>query len=198
LSNGVKLSVTSAPPIEREACLKQIDRLIHSHVLHGSESLCKMLQYLAEHSLEHPGSSVKEYQLATEVFGRPSDFDPHLDATIRVQVGRLRAKLLEYYSSVGTDDPIGVELPKGTYALTFHLRAPQNPAAPKTEELSAAGREKPTAEKTVRNLVITILVLSLLLARLGDSRRFSTIFSSDFMGAIPEWTGGTLGDFQQC
>jgi hypothetical protein len=158
------MSVTSAPPIEKEVCLKQIDKLIQSHVLHGSESLCKMLQYLGEHALEHPGTSVKEYQIATEVFGRPSDFDPHLDATIRVQVGRLRAKLVEYYSTLGSEDPIGVDLPKGTYALTFHLRAPQSATGSRSGELSAAIWEKPATEKTLRSLLIAIFVLSILLA----------------------------------
>jgi len=157
------MSVTSAPPIERDVCLKQVDKLTQSHVLHGSEALCKILQYLSQHALEHPGTSVKEYQIATEGFGRPSDFDPHLDATIRVQVGRLRAKLIEYYSTVGSEDPIGVDLPKGTYALTFHLRVPQNPIRLRSEESVAAGQEKPATEKTVRRLLITIFVLSILL-----------------------------------
>src|SRR2546427_9720170 len=108
---------------EREQFLAEIDRLTGSHVLHGSESLCKLLRYLAEHALHHPGVPLKEYQIATEVFGRPADFDPQSDSTIRVQAGRLRMKLAEYYSSEGADDPIIVEVPKGTYVLSFHQRA---------------------------------------------------------------------------
>ena len=108
---------------EREQLLGQIDRLISSHVLHGSESLCKLLRYFADHALNHPGVPLKEYQIATEVFGRPADFDPQSDSTIRVQAGRLRMKLAEYYSSEGADDPLVVELPKGTYVLSFHQRA---------------------------------------------------------------------------
>ena len=105
---------------EREQCLAQIEKLTASHVLHGSESLCKLLRYLAKHALDHPGTSIKEYQIATEVFGRSDDFDPQLDSMVRVQAGRLRGKLAEYYSANGTDDPIVVELPKGTYVLAFH------------------------------------------------------------------------------
>src|SRR5437773_2097830 len=100
----------------------QVDKLLNSHALHGSESLCKLLRYLADHALDHPGASPKEYQIATEVFGRPSDFDPHLDSTVRVQAGRLRGKLAEYYASEGADDQIAVDFPRGTYALTFHER----------------------------------------------------------------------------
>src|SRR2546425_3577564 len=107
---------------EREQFLGQIERLVSSHALHGSESLCKLLRYLAKHAVEHPGSTLKEYQIATEVFGRPSNFDPQLDSTVRVQAGRLRVKLAEYYASNGAEDTIVVELPKGAYALSFHHR----------------------------------------------------------------------------
>ena len=90
---------------EREQYLAQIDRLVNSHVLHGSESLCKLLRYLAEHALDHPGSTLKEYQIATEVFGRSPNFDPQSDSTIRVQAGRLRLKLAEYYATEGAEIP---------------------------------------------------------------------------------------------
>ena len=101
----------------------QIEKLLNSHALHGSESLCKLLRYLADQALEHPGASPKEYQIATEVFGRPSNFDPHLDSTVRVQAGRLRGKLAEYYATEGAEDAVVVDFPRGTYALTFHERA---------------------------------------------------------------------------
>jgi hypothetical protein len=108
---------------EREQYLAQIEKLASSQILHGSESLCKLLRYLAKHALDHPGTPIKEYQIATEVFGRSDDFDPQLDSMVRVQAGRLRGKLAEYYSANGADDAIVVELPKGTYVLAFHHRA---------------------------------------------------------------------------
>ena len=109
---------------EREQCLAQVEKLAGSPVLHGSESLCKLLRYLAKHALDHPGTPIKEYQIATEVFGRSADFDPQLDSMVRVQAGRLRGKLAEYYSANGADDGIVVELPKGTYVVAFHHRSP--------------------------------------------------------------------------
>src|SRR5260370_40854734 len=107
---------------EREQYLLQIDKLVNSHALHGSESLCKLLRYLAKHALDHPGSPIKEYQIATEVFARSEDFDPQLDSMVRVQAGRLRAKLSEYYNTDGAEDAAVVELPKGTYILSLHHR----------------------------------------------------------------------------
>jgi len=126
---------------EREQYLGQIDKLVNSHVLHGSESLCKLLRYLSKHVLDHPGTPIKEYQIATEVFGRSTDFDPQLDSMVRVQAGRLRVKLAEYYGSDGAEDPVIVELPKGTYVLSFHHRAggSSRPHAPGATSADVAG-----------------------------------------------------------
>jgi len=101
---------------ERDQQLAQIERLLASNTLHRSKSLCKLLQYLAKDSWEHPGTSPKEYQIATEVFRRQDHFDPRFDFVVRVQTGRLRSKLEEYYGREGTDDQIIVELLKGNYA----------------------------------------------------------------------------------
>ena len=117
------MSVTGVVLADREATLHQIERLVQSNILHGSESLCKLLRYLAEQSIGHPAGQVKEYQIATEVFGRQHDFDPRLDSTVRVQTGRLRSKLAEYYATVArAEDKVLIELPKGAYTLTFHPR----------------------------------------------------------------------------
>jgi hypothetical protein len=121
--------VTGVAGADREEKLRQVDRIIASEILHGSESLCKLLRYLAEHCIDQPGIGVKEYQIATELFGRPANFDPRIDATVRVQSGRLRSKLGEYYAHGGAADPWIIEVPKGAYSLVFSPRAAP-PAAP--------------------------------------------------------------------
>jgi hypothetical protein len=148
---------------DRPQFLGQIEKLVASHTLHGSESLCKLLRYLANHSLDHPGTSPKEYQIATEVFGRQQDFDPHLDSMVRVQAGRLRAKLAEYYGSEGAEDSILVEMPKGNYLLTFHQRpygtGRDQPGSSHDTSHALPGNATPS-----RRLFAAIIVLSVLLA----------------------------------
>jgi hypothetical protein len=109
---------------DRSQYLAAVEKLAQSQTLHGSESLCKLLRYLAKQALDHPGTPIKEYQIATELFGRQPDFDPQLDSMVRVQAGRLRSKLSEYYASEGAQDQLAVELPKGSYLLNFHARTP--------------------------------------------------------------------------
>lgn len=146
----------------REQCFQQVDKLINSHSLRGSESLCKLLRYLAEHSLDHPGVALKEYQIATEVLGRPPGFDPQSDSTVRVQAGRLRVKLAEYYAHEGLDDPILVEVPKGSYALTFQLRTPMASAPAHPLELERG--DKAASPPSNRWWMIAVMCLVVLLA----------------------------------
>ena len=159
------MAVTHTVAISREQCFQQIDKLIKSHSLRGSESLCKLLRYLAEHSLDHPGIALKEYQIATEVLGRPAGFDPQSDSTVRVQAGRLRVKLAEYYANEGPDDPIVVEIPKGSYALTFHLRPPKPGTQSATTLVFEPGvKKKEEQAPSIRGWAIAVVVLSVLLA----------------------------------
>ncbi len=157
------MAVTHTFAIGREQCFQQIEKLINSHSLHSSESLCKLLRYLAEHSLDHPGIALKEYQIATEVLGRPAGFDPQSDSTVRVQAGRLRVKLAEYYSHEGPDDPIVVEVPKGSYALTFHVHAAPSPH-PESTLIAEPGTRPTEPPASSRGWPIAVLVLSVMLA----------------------------------
>ena len=169
------MNVTRLQVPQREQYLAQVDRLLNSHVLHGSESLCKLLRYLAEHALDHPGTPLKEYQIATEVFGRPPNFDPQSDSTIRVQAGRLRLKIAEYYASEGADDSIQVEIPKGTYVVSFNRREPN--AARQLALLQSAqhrgaaaedktgGRWKAAALVLLALLIVAAITVAFLLAR---------------------------------
>ncbi len=133
------MAVTEVSPADKAAIFAEVERLTESGLLHGSEALCRLLKYLAEQYFAHPGLPVKEYQLATEVFGRPADFDPRMDSTVRVQTGRLRSKVAEYYAGAGSEDPIIIEIPKGSYSLAFHYRSRKEvPAAPAPLSTTAA------------------------------------------------------------
>jgi hypothetical protein len=148
---------------EREHLLEQINRLVNSHALHGSESLCKLLRYLAKHAVDHPGTPIKEFQIATEVFGRSPDFDPQLDSMVRVQAGRLRSKLTEYYGSDGLEDPIVVELPKGTYVLSFHHRNAST-AKSSAGNLNGVANKEALEKSTERRWGTEVISLSIFLA----------------------------------
>ena len=156
---------------------QQIERLTKSHSLRGSESLRKLLEYLAKQSVEHPEAPLKEYQIATEVYGRQANFDPQSDSTIRVQAGRLRMKLAEYYASEGANDPVVVSIPKGSYHLVFETkRAPlaQQAAAPPGETAAPVVEMEAVSARwrwAVGILVVCLMVAVIALASLLWARK---------------------------
>jgi hypothetical protein len=145
---------------DRDRRLDQIERLTHSHALRKAESLCKLLRYLANHALAHPGVPLKEYKIATEVFGRPADFNPQADSAIRVQAGRLRLKLVDYYSHEGLADSIIVEMPNGAYTLDFHHREIARPVVLPAPVLFPSEH---TPGNSTRGWTIAVVVLSFVL-----------------------------------
>src|SRR5437868_1143781 len=174
---------------DRERLFQEVEKLVGSHALHGSESLCRLLQYLAKHAVENPGTPLKEYQIATELYGRPSDFDPQVDSTIRVQAGRLRAKLADYYATEGAQDPFIVELPRGAYLLSFHDRNSQDAKArpviiPHHHEAEAVvERSSPHTRLVVQAIVVLALVAAAFF--IGSSRKSAQVPNSAMASADP-------------
>ena len=84
-----------------------------------------MLDYLGRMELQGGAADLKEYTVGIEAFGKPSTYDPKTDSSVRVQAGKLRQKLAEYYRTEGLADPLVIELPKGHFRLAFRERSPE-------------------------------------------------------------------------
>lgn len=110
----------------REESLEQLEKLLSSRCLQGSESLRAFLRFVVTRTVDNRDAPLKEYTIATEVFGRSNSYDSRSDSAVRVQAGRLRSKLEEYYATEGKDDKVLIELPKGHYTPTFTYAADSN------------------------------------------------------------------------
>ncbi len=105
--------------VSTEEKLAELEKVLSARILQGSESLRAFLRFVCERTIQEPDGQLKEYIIATEVFKRRSDYDPRIDSVVRVQAGRLRARLMDYYSTEGKGDKIQIDLPKGQYAPVF-------------------------------------------------------------------------------
>jgi hypothetical protein len=119
----------------KEQKLEQLEKVLQSHTLQNSESLKAFLRFVVEKTVDDEDVLLKEYTIATEVFGRNDDYDPRIDSVVRVQAGRLRTKLHEYYTTEGKSDQIVIDLPKGHYHPVFNCPHPESapeisPASP--------------------------------------------------------------------
>jgi len=109
-------------PVSQEEASSHIERVLSSALFHGSETSRQLLLFLAKSSAEDPNRNPKEHEIAMGVLGRGVEFDPRVDSVVRVQIGRLRSKLAEYYVSEGSQDEVVLQVPKGEYHLNFLRR----------------------------------------------------------------------------
>lgn len=105
-----------------QAIRAQLERILASTPFASSHRSQRFLRYVVENSFEDAHESLKEYAIAVEVFERDASYDPSIDATVRVEAGRLRARLREYYAEQGQNDTLVIDMPKGGYRATFTER----------------------------------------------------------------------------
>jgi len=65
------MAVTGVQKAERSLYLSYIEKIANSHTLHNSESLRKLLHYLAEHALDHPGFRSRNTKSLPRFLGVP-------------------------------------------------------------------------------------------------------------------------------
>jgi hypothetical protein len=72
--------------------------------------------------IDGPQQKLKAYTIAVEALDRGADFDPQVDPIVRVEAVRLRQALARYYSGAGRDDPLVIEVSRGSYVPAFRHR----------------------------------------------------------------------------
>ena len=115
-----------------------------------------MLTYICQRTLADPAAVIKEHEIGCSALGRKSDFDPHEDNIVRVQISHLRKKLDEHFATEGKDEPIQITIPKGAYVPRFQPKPQAIPPAPIEQ------RTSPAVRFAVRFLAGSTAVLSLL------------------------------------
>jgi hypothetical protein len=105
-----------------------LERIIGSSSFRRSLRLQRFLRYVTEHAVNNPGQPLKEIELAMGVYDKDASFEPRLDPIVRVEAGRLRLRLLEYYAEAGDEESIIIEIPRGGYIPSFRVLGPERPA----------------------------------------------------------------------
>jgi TolB-like protein len=132
-------------------------RILASSCFAQAKRASDFLRFAVEQTLAGAGPRLKGQWIAIEVFGRSADFDSQRDPLVRVEAGRLRRRLAQYYSGEGAGDPIRIQLPRGSYAVTWvHHPLPQEPpsAAPVVE------RRGPRASWRLATAAIGVVVVA--------------------------------------
>ena len=112
--------------------------------------LSKLLRDVVEKTLAGETDQLKSTRSASRS-SSATEFDPRLDSIVRVEAGRLRSRLDQYYSGEGAGSPIRINLPRGGYSAQFeqaprHLRHPMH-QAPQTRHPSPTMSARPTRDR---------------------------------------------------
>jgi hypothetical protein len=125
-----------------------VDRILQGGTFRNAPSSRRLLKYLVDHSLAGDADQLKEYTIGVDAFHKPGDYDPRLDSTVRIQIGRLRQKLSEYYREEGKDDQLVVDLPKGRFSLICEPRSAPVAATGSPEEVPESVMEPTTMRRS--------------------------------------------------
>ena len=138
LSSEKSLANSAADdPVPATAVRDQLARVVNSPGFVSSVRLCRFLTHIVNRTIDGDIDSLKEFSIAMEVFDRTSEYDPNIDAIVRVEARRLRAKLKAYYEEgQGTVDPVLIGLRPGSYVPVFRWLDAQ--PAKHREEIGAA------------------------------------------------------------
>ncbi|MEE8094185.1 MAG: hypothetical protein V3T47_08105 [Gammaproteobacteria bacterium] len=146
---------------EKDVIEQEVAKLTKNHILGRSRTYARLLEYLAGCSVN--GRTPKELEIAAEVFGKGSDFDPNQDSLVRVYMHNLRQKLDNYYAREANRSGDRLAIPKGEYRLAVV-------SARDSTSVSAPGRHAPPVWAMVLVAALAInLVALVFLARGGGS-----------------------------
>jgi hypothetical protein len=101
---------------------RELHRIISSSPFRDAYRLTSFLSFIVEMTLAGNGNRLKAYTIAVEALGRGADFDPQTDPIVRVEAVRMRQALARYYAGIGRDDPLVIEVPRGSYVPAFRRR----------------------------------------------------------------------------
>ena len=113
---------TSYSVKDRDRIRRQLTALASSTTFSSAPQLVSLLTYLVETELDGTAQELNQARIAMDVLGRSAAFDATTDSVVRVEAGRLRSRLRDYYSAEGSGDEIRFEIPKGRYRPEDPLR----------------------------------------------------------------------------
>jgi hypothetical protein len=108
-----------------------VQRIVSSPPFQKSTRLRDLLQFITEQTIHGNAHELTEQHIGNALFHKPSDYSPLEDSSVRVHARQLRLKLHEYFNEEGRNEPLILDIPKGSYAPVFRtvLKTADLPAA---------------------------------------------------------------------
>jgi len=109
--------VPAAPTVaEKEAALEAV---LASETFARSEQLRAFLRFICEAEMAGHGSELTEYQIGVKALGRPEDYSPLEDSSVRTRAYELRQRLQKFYETEHPTTAWRIDVPKGSYTPRY-------------------------------------------------------------------------------
>jgi hypothetical protein len=138
----------ASPAIEPEEVRQELERILSSKYFINAHKKKEFLRLICDFHLAGRAQELNEYVLGYEVFARDKTYNPSEDPIVRVFAHEIRKKLEAYYQSEGTDDPIRLSIPTGTYQPVFtrHVTEPGTTTTQAAEAIDTSVAAQPRVE----------------------------------------------------
>jgi TolB-like protein len=114
--------------VESTLVQNELNRVLSSQTFRRANRMRELLGYVVKETLD--GAALTEAKAAHEVFGKDENFDASIDPEVRIQYGRLRRKLAEYYATEGKQAALMIDLPPRKYGPVFLPHKGEETAVP--------------------------------------------------------------------
>jgi hypothetical protein len=124
----------------------ELAAILESETFRRSPKVSRLLSYLCDKYFRGEAEEIGEYGIAVDVLGRGTQFDPQVDAIVRVDTHHLRKRLTQYYAAEGQHHEVQIVIPGGQYTPKF---VPRSKTTPQSESRDQAKRIEDVEAKSV-------------------------------------------------
>ena len=118
-TNASSDTEVSATPDEIRSALKAV---MLSGEFEGSNRLLDFVEYIVEQHLKDQSRKIPAKTIAHDLYGVSFKAGDESINVVRVDAGRLRRRLAEYYGGSGSNDPLVIHIDTGGYTPRFEVR----------------------------------------------------------------------------
>ena len=116
-----------------------LDQVCSSSLFATSKRCQQFLRYIVTETLEGRGDLIKERNIASDVFGKGSEFEPGEDSLVRVKAREVRKRLADFYE-LHPPEELQIEVPLGGYTPRIYFSRPAEMKAQNEPASSAIAR----------------------------------------------------------
>jgi len=163
-SQGAISVQPSAPAIDSDVVRNQLERILRSDEFADSPRLQEFLYYVVDETLQGREGRIKGFTIAHDVFHRDDPEDAQSTPIVRVEAGRLRRRLDDYYQNEGQRDTLRIQIPKGRYVPRFDLVPTATEQAPQGHSVPNPGHTSRLdgVQRTILGAVVVVALLAVM------------------------------------